>query len=124
MSLSGHDHDVGAGAGSAALPSTLRDCPESRWDLVHDDVPMSEREEQARRRDEENREELAMRKQERQLAAGERELEREQLAFQQAEKETKENIEHEWRNEHFGHEPERPPAWRPDGPEDHSGSTP
>lgn len=92
--------------------------------MLADHVSMPPREEQARRRDEENREELAIARGERQLAAGERELERELEQFDAAENRTKAQIEHEWRAEHLGHEPQRPPAWRPAPPATGSGSKP
>jgi hypothetical protein len=73
---------------------------------------MDERDQQARRHDEENREQFAIRKEERELAAEERELERELADFETSKERAKLDIETEWRAEHAGHEPERPPAWR------------
>ncbi len=41
----------------------------------------------------------------------ERALERELKAFEADEEETKRRIAAQWRSEHWGHEPEHPPAW-------------
>ncbi len=73
---------------------------------------MDQRDEEARRHDAENREQFAIRKEEQELAAEERELERELAAFETSKERAKLDIEAEWRAEHAGHEPERPPAWR------------
>ena len=79
---------------------------------------MAEREEPAQLRDEENREEFAIRREEAHLAAQERELEVEMKDFEDAEEQAKRQIEGEWRNEHHGHEPERQPAWHTSRPSD------
>jgi hypothetical protein len=79
-----------------------------------EDQAMAERDELAHLRDEENRDEFAIRRGERRLAAEEQELERELKAFGEVEEETKRRIEAEWRTEHQGHEPERPPSWQAD----------
>jgi len=75
---------------------------------------MPDRDEQAHLHNEENRAEFAIRKSKAQLAAEERRLELEMEEFEKAEEQTKRRIEGEWRREHQGHEPERPPAWRKD----------
>ncbi len=67
---------------------------------------------QAQLRDEANRNEHAIRRQERDLEAGERDLERRLAAFDESETKAKLSIESEWRSEHSGHDPERPPSWR------------
>ncbi|MGZ6670203.1 MAG: hypothetical protein ACXVH3_36715 [Solirubrobacteraceae bacterium] len=79
---------------------------------------MVERDELAHLRDEENRAEFATRRAQARLAAEERELEHEMTDFEHAEEEAKKEIEGEWRREHQGHEPERPPAWRANRPAD------
>ncbi len=73
-------------------------------------------EERARLRDEEHQAEFAIRREEASMAAEERELEREMSTFEEDEERTKRKIEAEWRKEHSGHDPERPPAWRPNSP--------
>jgi len=45
------------------------------------------------------------------MAAEEREMERAMRAFDKDAVRAKRLIEAEWRREHWGHEPERPPAW-------------
>lgn len=67
---------------------------------------------QAQLRDEANRNEHAIRRQEHDLEAGQRDLERRLAAFDEAETKAKLSIESEWRSEHSGHDPERPPSWR------------
>jgi hypothetical protein len=79
---------------------------------------MVERDEPAHLRDEQNRAEFAIRREEAQLATGERELEHEMKDFEHAEEQAKQEIEGEWRREHDGHDPERPPAWRTNRPAD------
>lgn len=73
---------------------------------------MVEREERARLRGEEHREEFAVRREERDMAAMERQLASEMKAFEDAEADTERQIEEEWRKERFGHELDRPPAWK------------
>lgn len=62
-------------------------------------------------RDEANRQEFAIRRLEEAMAAEERELEHEMHLFEEDEEATKRRIAAEWRREHWGHEPERPPRW-------------
>ena len=76
---------------------------------------MDDQDNLARLRDEENRDELAIRRAERRMAAEEREMEREMDDLEAAEGHAEQEIEKEWRREHWGHEPERRPAWRDDG---------
>jgi hypothetical protein len=45
------------------------------------------------------------------MAAEEREMERAMKAFEEDADQAKRYIEAEWRNEHWGHDPERRPAW-------------
>ena len=73
---------------------------------------MDERDNHARLRAEELREELAIGERERSMAREEQEMEREIEAFDEAEQGTERKIAQEWRREHWGHEPERPPAWQ------------
>jgi hypothetical protein len=69
--------------------------------------------------DEENRAEFAIRRAELKMEAEEREMERAMRAFEEDADQAKRFIEAEWRREHWGHEPQRPPAW-----ETRSASTP
>ncbi len=78
----------------------------------HNEVMLSE-EERARLRDEENQAEFAIRRGEASMAAAERELQRQLDSFDDDQERTKREIEAEWRREHSGRDPERPPAWRP-----------
>jgi len=64
-------------------------------------------------RDEEHRELLTIRRRERRMAREARRLERELAAFDADEERAEHLIEDEWRREHFGREPDRPPAWSP-----------
>lgn len=66
----------------------------------------------ARMRVEELGDEHAVRDQERRMALTAREMEREVRQLEDAEKEAEAEIEEEWRGEHWGHEPVRPPAWK------------
>jgi hypothetical protein len=72
---------------------------------------MDKRDEIARLRDEENHDQFAVRKQEQNLVRLEREMDREMEDFVAAEERAERQVEEEWRQEHWGHEPERPPAW-------------
>jgi len=45
------------------------------------------------------------------MAAEEREMERAMQAFEEDADQAKRFIKAEWRREHWGHDPERPPAW-------------
>jgi hypothetical protein len=45
------------------------------------------------------------------MEAEEREMERAMKAFEEDADQAKRYIEQEWRREHWGHEPERRPAW-------------
>jgi aminoglycoside phosphotransferase (APT) family kinase protein len=74
-------------------------------------APMLEREEIARLHDEENREEFAIRRGLTSMEAEEREMERAMKAFEEDADQAKRLIQAEWRKEHWGHEPERPPSW-------------
>ena len=69
----------------------------------------------ARLRDEEDRELYAIRREERELARVEGELEEGLAAFEHDERESEVEIEREWRREGWGHDPERPPEWPDDG---------
>jgi hypothetical protein len=72
---------------------------------------MDEHDDPARLRAEEIRDELAIGEEERRMAREEREMEREIAAFDDAERGAERKIAEEWRREHWGHEPECPPAW-------------
>jgi hypothetical protein len=73
---------------------------------------MDERDHHAQLRAEEIRQELAMGEEQRRMAREQREMEREIEAFDDAEQGAERQIAQEWRREHWGHEPERPPAWQ------------
>jgi hypothetical protein len=64
-----------------------------------------------RSRAEEVGQELAIGKEERQMAREERELEREGKEFAEAEERAEKQIEEELRREHWGHDPQPPPVW-------------
>jgi hypothetical protein len=72
---------------------------------------MSEREDRARLHDQGNREEIAIRRGLSAMAEEEREMELAMKAFEEDADQAKRFIKAEWRREHWGHEPERPPAW-------------
>lgn len=72
---------------------------------------MTERDEQAKLHDEENRAEFATRRQEAAMAGEERRLEHEMEDLEKAQTHAKRQIEAEVREEHWGHEPERPLSW-------------
>jgi hypothetical protein len=72
---------------------------------------VAEREDIARRHDEERRAQAAIRRTLSAMAAEEREMERAMKAFEEDADQAKRFIAAEWRREHWGHEPERPPAW-------------
>lgn len=73
---------------------------------------MDRDQERARRRAEEDRDLFAIRREERAMAATERELERRLDAEASEEREVERKIEAEWRVEDWGQDPPRPPAWR------------
>ena len=74
-----------------------------------------EREDTARLHAEEIRAESAIRRRLTAMEAEERDMERAMKAFEEDAEQAKRNIEAEWRSEHFGHEPERPPSWNAHG---------
>jgi hypothetical protein len=78
---------------------------------------MDDPSERDRLRAEEIADELAIRKAQRRLAREEREMERTLDELEHAEANTERGAEQEWRREHWGHEPERPPEW-PDSQDD------
>jgi len=78
---------------------------------------MSERDEQAKLHDEENRAEFAIRREEAEMAAEEHRLERKMEDFEKAEAQAKRNIEAELRDEHWGHEPEHRLSWEEPSPD-------
>jgi hypothetical protein len=65
----------------------------------------------AKARDDINRQRFIIRRLLRHMAAKEHQMEREATAFDVAKRRTKEAIEDNWRVEHWGKEPLRPPAW-------------
>lgn len=75
---------------------------------------MDERDERALLRDEEDRELFAIRREEHEMAAEERALERKLESLADREHAAERDIEAEWRTEHWGRDPGRPPAWRVD----------
>jgi hypothetical protein len=72
---------------------------------------MAEREDIARLRNEESRGQLAIRRRLIAMAEEEREMERAMNAFEEDADQAKRLIKAEWRTEHWGRDPERPPAW-------------
>ena len=72
--------------------------------------------EQARHRDEYDRERMAIRKAERSMVAEERELERALEAFNADLASAERSIDAELRREHHGREPEHLPFWRAGAP--------
>jgi hypothetical protein len=72
---------------------------------------MRERQDTARRHGEEIRARYAIRGRLMAMEAEEREMERAMKAFEEDADQAKRYIKAEWRREHWGHEPERPPAW-------------
>ena len=72
---------------------------------------MSEREDKARLHHEENRARAAIRNRLNAMAEEEREMELAMKAFEEDADQAKRYIKAEWRREHWGHEPERPPPW-------------
>ena len=72
---------------------------------------MAERDDQAAVHDEEIRARSAIRRSLNAMDAEEREMERAMKAFEEDADQAKRYIEAEWRREHWGHEPERRPAW-------------
>ena len=77
-----------------------------------DHLGMAESDELARLRNEEHRLEFDVRKRTSEMDAVERTLARRLREFERDEQATKQSIEAEWRREHSGREPERPPRWR------------
>jgi hypothetical protein len=72
---------------------------------------MPVRDDMLRLHDEENREAKAIRRALSTMAAEEREMERAMAAFEEDADQAKRLIKTEWRKEHWGHDPEHPPAW-------------
>ena len=77
---------------------------------------MTARDEEARLRAQGHREEFAIRREEQAMAQEERRLAHELQKLSEDEGRTELEIEAEIRTEHWGHEPERPLAWK-DRPE-------
>ena len=72
---------------------------------------MREREDTSRLHDEGIRAQSAMRRRLSAMEAEEREMERAMRAFEEDADQAKRFIKAEWRREHWGHDPERRPAW-------------
>ncbi|MFZ0972087.1 MAG: hypothetical protein WAN22_07650 [Solirubrobacteraceae bacterium] len=72
---------------------------------------MLKREHTVRPHDDEVRARVAIRRGLSAMEAEEREMERAMKAFEEDADQAKRYIEAEWRTEHWGHKPERPPAW-------------
>ena len=68
-----------------------------------------------RLRDEESRQRFEIRRIEERLARGQKELEDAGKRFEDGERRAERDIEDEFRDEHFGHDPERPWTWREKG---------
>jgi hypothetical protein len=66
----------------------------------------------AQLRDERDRELFAIRRETKRLAREEAELEVELGDLAEGQDDAKRDIEEEWRREHWGHDPDPPPAWR------------
>jgi hypothetical protein len=77
-----------------------------------DDECMTPDDDTVHRRDDRNRDELAIRRLLRDMTEEQQRLERRPRAVAAAEKDTKDVIEGPWRTEHRGHEPLRPQPWR------------
>ena len=75
-------------------------------------IGMDHHHELLRLHQQEDRNLFAMRKVEDQMDARERELASKLRALGESEARAEVSIEREWRREHFGHDLERPPAWR------------
>jgi hypothetical protein len=73
--------------------------------------PTTDREDLAQLRDEDMRARFAIRGGLNAMEAEEREMERALKAFEEDADQAKRYIKAEWRREHWGHEPEHPPAW-------------
>jgi hypothetical protein len=73
---------------------------------------MTHRDRLAELRDEEARERYAIRRAERRMAREARRLRQGLQDFDEDEAGAERAIEAEWRAEHYGREPDRPPAWR------------
>ena len=73
---------------------------------------MADRDEEARLRAEEDHAQNAIRREERAMAKEQRQLAREMESFVDGEERVEHEIEAELRKEHWGHEPERPLAWK------------
>jgi hypothetical protein len=85
-----------------------------------EDRVMDEQQTLLRLRVEELRYEAAVHDEERRIAREERKMEGEMRQLENAEKAVESEIEQESRREHWGHEPERPLAWKvPDGDTEH-----
>lgn len=72
---------------------------------------MTERDVHARLRVEEIQDESAMRDAERRMAREERRMEQEIRQLEEDEVAAEQEVAQEWRHEHWGRGPERPPAW-------------
>jgi len=72
---------------------------------------MPDRDNRARPHSEEFQAQFAIRRRLAAMEAEEREMERAMRAFEEDADQAKRYIEAEWRREHWGHAPERPPVW-------------
>lgn len=73
---------------------------------------MNQRQTLAHLRVEEMRAESALRDAERRMSREEQKMEGEIRRLENSEKRVEREIEQAWRSQHWGHEPERPPAWK------------
>jgi hypothetical protein len=95
----------------ATLRTRTLDYPKRFGETERDEFLMAGREDTTLARDEEIRARFAIRTRLSAMAAEEREMERAMRAFEEDADQAKRYIKAEWRREHWGHEPERLPAW-------------
>ena len=79
---------------------------------------MTERDEQAKLHDQENRADFAIRREEAAMDVEARRLEQQMKEFEQEEAQAKRDIEAELRKEHWGHDPERRLSWEEQSQDD------
>jgi hypothetical protein len=89
----------------------MRTFPLCRPASARDDLTMNDDDKRARMRAEAVSAELAERREERSMPRGARELEGGLKQLEDDEQLAERQIEAEWRREHHGHEPVRPPNW-------------
>ncbi len=85
-------------------------------------MTVPEREDMARLRSDEIHGRFAIQRTLIEMTEDEREMERAMRAFEEDADQAKRSIKAEWRREHWGHDPERPPAW--EAPDEDGGHRP